>query len=76
MKLQVMIVGKGQRRAIMLCDGSGTPLPGQRRVITKSETMEEAGTITVEFVIDGERVRLAGELAEATEAGRTAKDGI
>jgi hypothetical protein len=68
MQLQVMIVGS----YIMLCDEAGRPLPGQRRVTTKTNVDGE-DTITVEFVINGDGVRYAGELAEAVETGKVAR---
>lgn len=43
-------------RAIMLCGDDGTPLPMQTRTVVEAG-VDELGTITVTFQIDGEKVR-------------------
>lgn len=45
-------------RAIMLCDDDGNPLPMQLRTVVEAG-VDELGTITVTFQIDGEKVRFA-----------------
>lgn len=45
-------------RAILLCDDEGNTLPSQIRTVVEAG-VDELGTITVTFQIDGERVRFA-----------------
>jgi hypothetical protein len=44
-------------RALVLCDGEGTVLPGQAAA-TLEQTSSACSTLTVQFKIDGRRVRI------------------
>lgn len=46
--------------ALVLCDEDGNMLPGQQGCVLETE-IEEEGVLTVRFIVDGERVRIATE---------------
>lgn len=57
MRVRIVKREGGARAYAALCDGAGVPLPNQLQTVLTCE-VGELPTITVQFVIDGDRIEL------------------